>query len=128
MLQGLPDGGTMWPARSINDSSKAPAAVLPLILWFGICAAGKAADKEIEAKEIEASDQQFAGDVLPLLKKHCFVCHGPTKQEGKLKLSDVANSAAVAGQPHVWQRVLERLQAGDMPPENAPSQPTAKER
>ena len=104
----------MRPVRGINDSSSAPAAVLPFVLWFAASVSGTAAEKEIEA-----SDQQFEGNVLPLLKKHCFGCHGPDKQEGKLKLSDFANSAAVAAQPHIWQRVLERLQAGDMPPEDA---------
>src|SRR5262245_61513897 len=28
----------------------------------------------------------FAGDVLPLLKKNCFSCHGPEHQEGGLRL------------------------------------------
>jgi hypothetical protein len=75
-------------------------------------------DDAATARQLE---QQFAADVLPLLKAHCFACHGAEKQEGKLKLSDFASSAAVAAQPHIWQRVLERLQAGDMPPEDARS-------
>jgi mono/diheme cytochrome c family protein len=111
----------MWPARATKNSPNAPAAAL-LILWF-VCAAPLSAAE----REVEASDEQFTRDVLPLLKTRCFSCHGPTKQEGKLKLSEFANSGAVAAQPHVWQRVLERLQTGDMPPEDAP-QPTAKER
>jgi hypothetical protein len=74
------------------------------------------------------SDQQFATEVFPLLRKHCFHCHGTDKQEGKLKLSAFADGSAVAAHPHVWQRVLDRLQAGDMPPEDAPSRPTNGER
>lgn len=81
-----------------------------------------------KADEATPLDQRFGAEALPLLNAHCFGCHGEDKQEGKLKLSDFASSAAVAEQPGVWQRVLERLQAGDMPPEDAPRQPGPKER
>src|SRR5919197_5638735 len=37
----------------------------------------------------------FAKDVLPILEKNCFKCHGPEKQKGKLRLD--SRAAAVKG-------------------------------
>ena len=91
-----------------------------LLLWHLSDLQSRAAPPE--------SEQPFSTAVLPLLKSHCFDCHGPDKQEGELKLSDFADGRAVTDHPQVWQRVLERLDAGDMPPEDARSRPTLKER
>jgi hypothetical protein len=41
----------------------------------------------------------FAGDVLPLLRTHCFDCHGPTKQKGGFRLdrrSDAMRGGTIA--------------------------------
>lgn len=97
----------------------------PALLALMLLLANSVSAKADEATQLE---QRFGVEALPLLKTHCFGCHGEDKQEGKLKLSDFASSAAVAEQTGIWQRVLERLQAGDMPPEDAPRQPSLKER
>lgn len=81
----------------------------------------------VTAAETEP-EQPYSAAVLPLLKAHCVSCHGPDKQEGKLKLSDFVDDRAVTEQSQLWQRVLARLETGDMPPDDAPSRPTANER
>lgn len=69
---------------------------------------------------------EFERDVIPLLKRHCVKCHGPSKQEGKLNLASAASLArggksGPAVVPHdleaslIWQRVS----ANEMPPEMA---------
>jgi hypothetical protein len=72
--------------------------------------------------------ERFSTQVQPFLQRYCFGCHGPKKQKASLDLGRDATAAAVARNVRVWELVLERLQAGEMPPENAPRRPTAGER
>ncbi len=73
-------------------------------------------------------EQRFASDVLPFVKSHCLSCHGADKQEGKLDLSGSSSVAAVVKNHLVWDLVLERLEAEEMPPKKSPQQPTSHAR
>jgi hypothetical protein len=66
--------------------------------------------------------------VQPLLARYCFGCHGPKKQEAELDLSRDATVTAIVNNLRHWELALERLQAQEMPPENAPRQPRPEER
>ena len=55
--------------------------------------------------------------IRPLLKKHCFGCHGPDKQKGDLRLDQLSGAPAEA---KTWLKVLKQLHAGEMPPEKKP--------
>ena len=55
-------------------------------------------------------------------------CHGQEKAEAKLDLAAFSSLGEVAAGHQTWQTVLERLEAGEMPPEEAKKQPTADER
>jgi hypothetical protein len=84
---------------------------------------------------IAAADQtadelarQFKETTQPLLKTHCFDCHAGEKAEAKLDLSAFDSHRAVAEHPAVWQRIRQRLEAGEMPPEDAPRPLEGKER
>ena len=77
---------------------------MPLALFligFGILSAGSAS----------AAPVDFGRDVLPVLKAHCFDCHGPDKQRGGLRLD--SRPAALGG--------------GDTGPSLVPGKPTASE-
>jgi hypothetical protein len=74
------------------------------------------------------SDRQFATVVQPFVKTYCLACHGADKPKAKLDLSRYTTPAAVLNNHDLWDRVVERLEAGEMPPANAPRQPTAHER
>lgn len=63
----------------------------------------------------------FKRDVLPILKSHCVRCHGPKKQEARLRLDNlstelVKNRAAA----EYWHEVRNVLNAGEMPPKDEP--------
>ena len=73
-------------------------------------------------------DQQFGDQMQPFLKRHCLGCHGPEKQEGKLDLSHATSIPAIVTSLSVWEIVLQRLEAGEMPPAEAEQQPTNEER
>ncbi|HVW01930.1 MAG TPA: DUF1587 domain-containing protein, partial [Planctomycetaceae bacterium] len=53
---------------------------------------------------------------------------GPKKQSAKLDLSGFTSVDAIVREHGTWDLVLERLEAGEMPPEKAPQQPSKAER
>ena len=63
----------------------------------------------------------FKQDVLPILKSHCVRCHGPDKQESRIRLdnlsTDLVQDRAAA---EYWNEVLHVLNAGEMPPDDEP--------
>src|SRR3954470_24738363 len=68
----------------------------------------------------------FSEHAKPLLAKYCMGCHGAKKQSGDVafdKFTDLKSAAAV---PDVWERALENLRGGTMPPKGKP-QPTMAE-
>lgn len=75
-----------------------------------------------------ALDRQFKGAVHPFVETYCISCHGPEKQEAELNLSPFKTVAGVVSGFSYWELVLERLEAGEMPPEKAKKQPTDEER
>ena len=68
----------------------------------------------------------FALVVKPFLERHCFECHGRGEAEGELKLDAFLDKASVVRDREPWTKVLERLHAGDMPPEDEP-RPSAED-
>ncbi|HWB11141.1 MAG TPA: DUF1592 domain-containing protein [Pirellulales bacterium] len=75
-----------------------------------------------------AGDSRFQTAVQPFLQAYCLDCHGAASQEAKLDLSGYSSPADVAAAFRIWQRVLERLEAEEMPPDDAPRRPTEAER
>src|SRR5258707_140042 len=89
--------------------------LIPLALLFSP-ATGFAAEKV-----------DFARDVRPILSNHCFKCHGPAVQKGKLRLDDresaTKKGAIVPGKPGESE-LLARIALHDsdeqrMPPREA---------
>jgi Protein of unknown function (DUF1592)/Protein of unknown function (DUF1588)/Protein of unknown function (DUF1587)/Protein of unknown function (DUF1585)/Protein of unknown function (DUF1595)/Planctomycete cytochrome C len=52
-----------------------------------------------------------------LLEKHCLTCHGPEKQKGKFRVDDLSYAIADVETAEKWQKVLNAMNAGEMPPE-----------
>ncbi len=69
----------------------------------------------------------YATQVQPLLKKYCLDCHSTKVKKGSLDLERFASLAHIRKDLKPWQQVIERLEAGEMPPKEKP-QPTADER
>ncbi|MBL8798485.1 MAG: DUF1588 domain-containing protein [Planctomycetia bacterium] len=81
------------------------AALLVSVAWCGAA----------RAEPPAAPDA--AGAARAFLKQHCQRCHGADRAEGELRLHQLAAPRAGAGPAlDIWAQVLERLEAGDMPP------------
>jgi hypothetical protein len=80
------------------------------------------------APEPDPLEHRFTADVRPFVARYCVSCHGPRKPKGGLDLSGATTVAAVMSDPRRWGQILERLEAQEMPPEEARLQPGAEER
>lgn len=72
------------------------------------------------ADELES---RFKRSVQPFLSKYCVSCHNSQSAEGDLDLESDRDLAAVVENFRHWMVVMDRLQAGDMPPEDAEAIP-----
>ena len=70
----------------------------------------------------------FDHTVRPFLSTYCVSCHGGAKPEAELDLSAVTSVAGVLADAAHWDRVMERLAAGEMPPDKAPKYPNLQDR
>ncbi|HET6883836.1 MAG TPA: DUF1592 domain-containing protein [Pirellulales bacterium] len=66
-------------------------------------------------------------EARPLVSQFCGDCHGDDNSEAHLNLERLASQPEFATQFRAWEKVIERLKDGRMPPADAP-QPTAAER
>ena len=55
---------------------------------------------------------------------HCVQCHGAEKQKGKLRLDTLVWNPEDAKNTEIWREIADRVQLGEMPPEDEP-QPKA---
>ena len=69
-----------------------------------------------------AADDGFEG----FLKKHCVRCHGPKRVERDLRIDQLSRDFKAGSDGHLWAEILERINAGEMPPKDEP-QPSADE-
>ncbi len=65
----------------------------------------------------------YSRQVVPVLAKYCVGCHGPTKAKGGLNLAAFGDEVAVFKDPKAWQKVLDHVEGGSMPPDDAPQLP-----
>ncbi|HVV98703.1 MAG TPA: DUF1592 domain-containing protein [Planctomycetaceae bacterium] len=65
----------------------------------------------------------FAEQFQPLLKRHCMKCHQGEQPKGKFRLDSLTADFADASVRRRWSAVIERITAGEMPPEDEPKVP-----
>ena len=60
-----------------------------------------------------------------LLQEHCVKCHGPEKQSGRFRIDDLSFSLADIETAEKWQKMLDQINSGEMPPEDEKQPPNA---
>ncbi len=65
------------------------------------------------------ASEPFTSTVRPILAARCFGCHAGKTPEAGLDLSRFATQDEVLGAFRVWEKVIEKIVAGRMPPEDA---------
>tara|TARA_B110000008_G_scaffold233202_1_gene237005 strand:+ start:7905 stop:10328 length:2424 start_codon:yes stop_codon:yes gene_type:complete len=71
---------------------------------------------------LPAMDKSFES----FLNEHCVNCHGPKKEKGDLRIDTLSRDFKAGIDSHLWAEVNERINAGEMPPEEEP-RPSEKE-
>ena len=76
----------------------------------------------------EPAQIDFERQVRPILQARCYRCHGPKKQNARIRLDTLSTDMA-ASRPaaETWHEILNTLNAAEMPPEDEP-QLSRKER
>ncbi len=69
---------------------------LTIVLFLGIVVSQAAV---LQAAGPAESEIRFVEDVRPILKKHCYTCHGPNKQKSSLRL-DIKSEAFKGGESY----------------------------
>ncbi len=75
----------------------------------------------------DEASKEFEAATLPLVKRYCLECHSTEEQEGDLDLERFTSLDHARNAPRIWQRVVEMLDKGEMPPKEAP-QPDVADR
>ena len=92
-------------ARALRGK-QAGCTVCMLTLWF--CGFVQAAPPEARLPDKHRT----------FLTKHCLDCHDSETQEGKVNLQTLPFRITTLEQAELWQKVLNALNAGEMPPED----------
>ncbi|MBK9168398.1 MAG: DUF1592 domain-containing protein [Bryobacterales bacterium] len=97
---------------------------LMLLLLAAAAAVGVARGQDPVRAGLES---RFTGTVRPFLETYCINCHGQQRPAAQLDLSGFRTMAAFMRDGRRWGQILERVEAGEMPPQGA-RHPAARER
>ena len=88
-----------------------------LFLWYFL---GESTSNVANAIDWAKRDKEFTDRILPIVKKFCLECHSGAEAEGGLALSHFTSTKAILKERRTWEKVIQRLELGDMPPPEAP--------
>ncbi len=80
-----------------------------------------------DIESFESLQAQFQTTQHPVLEKYCLSCHSAVENQGELDLEQFRSVASIRSNVVPWQRVIEMLQDGEMPPKDAKTKPTPAE-
>src|SRR5215470_19315981 len=96
-----------------------------LVIFTLICAA--VALRGSQAQRAQGRSD-FEKAVLPFLVENCYACHNERRKSGELNLEQFKTAASMIQQRETWEHVLQKLQAGEMPPKGAPRPDPAEQK
>src|SRR6185295_2461797 len=68
------------------------------------------------AANAQTNRARFESQVLPVLAKQCFQCHGEKAQIAGLNFASFRNDADAAAKPELWAKVRDKIANRLMPP------------
>lgn len=78
------------------------------------------------AASVQAAKSTESGAMIVFLEQRCFDCHGEDVQKGGLRLDNLAFDYTDAVKARTWIKVLDRVEAGEMPPKKKERPPQAQ--
>jgi mono/diheme cytochrome c family protein len=80
------------------------------------------------ASSASAETQLYAAHVRPFLESHCFECHGPDVAKAGMRLDTLPADFSAGDKARLWTKVLDRLDAGEMPPKKSTRPPVQEQK
>ncbi len=101
----------------------AAVALLASLSGFAVWRSGGSAgpgstENTAIAKDTPAVVPTFATHGLPLAKKYCFDCHSGKEPDGGIAFDSAVDDRAVLKSRKLWERALDLVEQGVMPPED----------
>lgn len=93
-----------------------------VVLWGGTVSWGGTGALAVDASH----EQAFRQAVRPFLTQYCLGCHNDKQRKGELSLERYQDSSMALKERVLWEKVLENVQDGIMPPDDKP-QPKTEE-
>jgi hypothetical protein len=104
-----------------------------VVLWTAVSAvgAGTSSTRRLLAPEkseaqASASTEVYQTQIVPLLSKYCYGCHGNGKRKGDFALDGYRNLEAIKADPKAWEKVRQNLRQESMPPAQKPKPSSAE--
>lgn len=79
------------------------------------------------ADEFAVLQAEYEQTHKALLQTYCLTCHSAAEKQGELDLEQFRSVADIRQNVVPWQRVVEMMDDGEMPPEDAEHQPTKEQ-
>lgn len=84
-------------------------------LWLLLLAAGGTVARAADTSAVTMGDRHRT-----FLERNCQGCHGAEKQKGRFRVDDLPLALTNPATAERWQKILNALNAGEMPPEDEP--------
>lgn len=81
----------------------------------------------VVSMSVQADEGQLK-DINAFVNKYCVSCHNEKLQEADRRFDNLSSDAIRPAENETWHEILDRLNLGDMPPEDAKLQPSDAER
>ena len=91
---------------------------------LSLCSVAASAQQNGEFAKVQS---QYESHQQAALKKYCLNCHSAAEKQGELDLEQFTSVADMRRNVVPWQRVVEIMDDGEMPPKDAEVQPSREE-
>ena len=68
----------------------------------------------------------FDKTVKPILKNNCSACHNATVMSGGVNLAPYAEASTLGTDREAWDKIVQKIESGEMPPKGMPRPPQAQ--
>jgi hypothetical protein len=116
--------GTLGPLALASQNSAAPAEAPAPHPHYNVVDARGTAVATIHTSPgpdgAAASIETFEGAVQPFLAKNCYLCHNSKLKTAEVDFSQFKTDALAEQGTETWEKALEKLRRGEMPPKGMP--------
>ncbi|MCA9011555.1 MAG: DUF1587 domain-containing protein, partial [Planctomycetaceae bacterium] len=99
----------------------------PFLITILLCSPSAFSGEDSSDTTFAVLQKEFETTQAGLLQKYCLECHSAARKQGELDLERFRSVADMRGDVVPWQRVVEMMDDGEMPPKDAEKQPTKAE-